>query len=68
MGKRKSEDLLQIMFENSGDAILWADVDTCIIINCNRSAEKMLGRPKKDIIGMHQTEIHPAGKKDYYSR
>lgn len=54
------------LFKNANDAILIADVKTGEIINCNKEAQALLGRPRKEIIGMHQSQLHPFQKKDYY--
>jgi len=47
------------VFEYARDAIFVADVKTGIILDCNKQAERLLGIPKKRIIGLHQTRIHP---------
>jgi PAS domain S-box-containing protein len=56
------------LFENANDAILIGDAKTGEIIDCNKEAEILLGRPKKEIIGMHQSQLHPFQKKDYYKK
>lgn len=55
----KSEEQLREQFDLARDAILVAEADTGIIIQCNRKAEELLGRTREDIIGMHQTQLHP---------
>lgn len=62
----ESEDRFRLLFENTRDAIFWADAETGVIINCNQSAAKLLERDKKDIIGQHQTMLHPPEKLDYF--
>ena len=54
------------LFENANDAIFVADVRTGIISDANKEAERLLGRPRRDIIGMHQSLLHPADKVQYY--
>ncbi|HLD35814.1 MAG TPA: PAS domain S-box protein [Planctomycetota bacterium] len=56
------------LFEHANDAILIADIKTGKMIDCNKEAENLLGRPKKEIIGMHQYQIHPLQKEDYYKK
>jgi len=63
---RRSEAQFRLLFENTRDAIFWANPDTGIIINCNKSAEEPLERPRDQIIGMHQAELHPPVKRDHY--
>jgi PAS domain S-box-containing protein len=63
---RKSEERFRLTFENAVDAIFWADPATGTIINCNKAAEALLQRPRKEIIGKHQTFIHPPEKASYY--
>ena len=61
MGKRVS-------IRNAKYAIVWADPKTGLIINCNRTAEALLERKKRDIIGSHQTTLHPPEKAEYYTK
>jgi len=63
---RQSEERFRLTFENAVDAIFWADPATGTIINCNKAAEELLQRPRKEIIGRHQTFIHPPEKASYY--
>ncbi len=56
------------LFEKANDAIFVGDAKTGVIIDCNKAAEVLLGRPRKEIIGMHQSQLHPLQKKDYYKK
>ena len=47
------------LFEKAADAIFIADIDTGIIVNANKQAEKLLGKSKNEIIGTHQQALHP---------
>lgn len=70
--KRTEEELREgwekyrILFEESNDAIFIADIETGSILDANRAAERLLGIPQKEIIGMHQAQLHPQGKVQYY--
>jgi len=64
---RESEEKFRLTFENAKDAIFWADTETGIIIECNKAAEALLEKKKKEIIGKHQTTIHPPQKRKYYT-
>jgi PAS domain S-box-containing protein len=43
------------------------EVETGIIINANKQAEKLLGIPLKSIIGTNQSKLYPSDKSDTYS-
>ena len=62
------KERLSLAFERAKDAIFWADTKTGILINCNKAAEKLLEKDREEIIGKHQTIIHPPQKVKYYSR
>jgi len=63
---QKSEALYKSLFDDARDAIFIADIETGLILNANRGAEKLLHQPKKEIIGLHQTQLHPPGDADNY--
>ena len=56
---RESEEKYRHLFENPNDAALLADVETGLLVETNRQGETLLGRPRHEIIGMHQSRIHP---------
>ncbi len=56
---QESEEKFRMAFEGASDAIFWADADSGTLINCNRAAERMLELPRGEIIGRHQTFLHP---------
>jgi PAS domain S-box-containing protein len=49
------------------DAIFWADPKTGLITNCNDAAETLLQKGRDEIIGQHQTTLHPPEKAKYYT-
>lgn len=57
---RHSEEKYRHLFENLNDAALLADVETGLLVETNRQAEALLGRTRDEIIGMHQSQIHPS--------
>ncbi len=65
---RESELKFKTIFENAGGAIFIADNKTGKILECNSQAEQMLGRPRAEIIGMHQSELHPQGEEKKYKQ
>ena len=65
---RESEAKYRHLFENLNDAALLADAVTGCILEANRQAEVLWGRRRDEIIGMHQSELHPPGQADEYQR
>ena len=63
---RECEDNYRHLFENLNDAVFLADVETGHILDANRQAETLTGRPRDELVGMHQSELHPPGKADEY--
>jgi len=63
---RAGEEKYRHLFENLNDAAFLADANTGRLLDANRQAEVLLGRPRDEIIGLHQTELHPPGTADQY--
>nr|MBP7089120.1 PAS domain S-box protein [Candidatus Omnitrophota bacterium] len=63
---KKNEQEFRLTFEYSKDAIFWADPKTGILLRCNKAAEKLLERNRKEIIGKQYTILHPPEKRNYY--
>ena len=63
----ESEEKCRLTFESAVDAIFWADPETGLITNCNRAAEDLLEKTRDEIIGQHQTILHPPATVEYYS-
>jgi two-component system, cell cycle sensor histidine kinase and response regulator CckA len=66
MRRRKAEmRLLEMsrytsaLFEEARDAVFVADPKTGVILDVNRAAEKLLKRPKSELVGLHQSKLHP---------
>ena len=64
---RESDNKFRLAFANAQDAIVWIDSETGDITNCNKAAEELLGKSKKEIIGQHHTMLYPEDKKDAYT-
>ena len=56
---QESEQKYRALFKNLNDAAFLADVETGRILDTNRRGEALLGRTREEIIGMHQSELHP---------
>jgi PAS domain S-box-containing protein len=65
---RDSEERFRLAFEDAADAILWADGTTGEIVRVNRAAERLFGCPREQLIGRHQTQLHPPEKREEYAR
>ncbi|MFA6468173.1 MAG: PAS domain S-box protein [Bacteroidota bacterium] len=55
----ESELRFRSLFENAKDAVFLTDTRTGTIIDVNAEAEKLLKRSRTEIIGKHQSFIHP---------
>jgi PAS domain S-box-containing protein len=64
---RQTEQKYRKLVESAGDAIITMDAETGIILEANQMAEKILGRPREEIIGLHQTEIQPQERPEQYT-
>ena len=56
---RESEQRHRKLFEEARDGIFVAEAETGVIIDCNRAAAELVGREKSELIGQHQTMLHP---------
>ncbi len=65
---KQSEQRYQKLFQHAGDAIFVADTKTGLVVDCNAKAEKLIGRPRQELIGMNRIDLHPPGKREYYRR
>jgi PAS domain S-box-containing protein len=58
---RQNEERYRKQFEEAIDAIFLADLGTGMLVDCNIAASKLVEREKSEIIGKHQSFLHPAG-------
>jgi PAS domain S-box-containing protein len=65
---RASEARYRHLFEELEDAAFVADAESGVIVDANRQAEALLGRPRSEIIGLHQSQLHPPEQADEYRR
>ena len=63
---RVSEENHRTLFDNANDAIFIADAKTGVILDVNKEAERLTGRSRRKIIGMHQSQLHPADQVEQY--
>ena len=63
---RKSEEQYRVLMETASDAIFAADGETGIIADANQKSAELLGIPKAQIIGLHQSQLHPPEDAEKY--
>jgi len=57
---RRAEEKYRTQFEGALDAIIVADAETGIIIDCNPAATRLVDREKSELIGKSHTILHPS--------
>jgi PAS domain S-box-containing protein len=62
----RSERKYRSLIDAAPDAVLVADAETGTVVETNAAAETLLDRPREDIIGMDQTDLHPDGEAERY--
>ncbi|MDA8131829.1 MAG: PAS domain S-box protein [Elusimicrobia bacterium] len=59
LAESQGKDVCRILFDGSPDAIFLADTETGVIIDANPAAERLTGRQRRELIGLHQSQLHP---------
>ncbi|MDD5255572.1 MAG: PAS domain S-box protein [Candidatus Omnitrophica bacterium] len=59
---RVSESKYRQLFEENNDAIFIADPVTRRLVDCNKKAETITGRTRKELLSMHADQLHPEDK------
>lgn len=54
-----SEQRFRILFEEGRDAVLISDARRGIVVDANHAAERLLGRPRSEIVGQHHSVFVP---------
>ena len=55
------------LIETAPDAIFVADTETGMILEANSKAAELLGIPADQIVGMHQSQLHPPEEAEQYA-
>jgi PAS domain S-box-containing protein len=63
---QESEERYRILFEEANDAIFIVDEATHVILEANKQAERLIDRPRQDIIGLHQSVFHRSVNEEWY--
>ncbi|MFC4552801.1 MULTISPECIES: PAS domain S-box protein [Halorussus] len=61
-----SRERYQRLVETAPNAIFIVDAETGTIIDTNEAAADLLDRPREEVVGMHQSELHPSEEADRY--
>ena len=56
---QQNEEKYKTLVETAPDAVFVADTETGVILDVNKKAEELLGMSSNEIIGLHQTQLHP---------
>lgn len=65
---QESEYRFRVLFEEAAGAILISDIETELIMQCNRFAEDLAGKPRSELINMHFSEVFPKDKAKEYAK
>ena len=63
---QESEQRYRSLFESASDAIFITDHGSGILTDCNVKACELLGMTREEIIGMHQSRLHPPEEAEAY--
>ena len=61
-------ELFRELFEHANDAILIADAATGKLIEVNERATELFGYTREEMKGMHQSQLHPAERREEYRK
>ncbi len=56
----ESERRFRLIFEHSSDAIVWMEADSTLIIDCNRAAEQLTGKDRRELLWKRREELFPS--------
>lgn len=62
----ESRDRYRALFESANAAIFIADAETGALLDANHDAELLMRRSRAELIGMHQSELHPKAELGRY--
>lgn len=63
---QESELRYRSLFESASDAIFIADHESGILTDCNVTACELLGMTREELVGMHQSRLHPPEDAEAY--
>lgn len=65
-GVNQNERRFRSLFEGAADAIIIANPDAGVVVDANDKACQLLRRSHEEILGMHQSELHPPSDVERY--
>lgn len=65
---KSSEKRFQSLIQSAQDSIFITEVETGVIIDANKKAEELTGRPIHEIIGLTHFDLYPDNKREEYAR
>jgi len=63
----QTKEWYRTLLDTAPDAVLVADAESGELLETNQAATKLLGRSRDEILGMHQTEVHPPENSEAYA-
>ncbi|MCR4303491.1 MAG: diguanylate cyclase, partial [Gallionella sp.] len=63
---REAAERRRLLMETANDAIFIADTESGILVECNKKASELIGLPPEQIVGLHQSELHPPEQAEQY--
>jgi len=63
---KESQERFRTIFESAAEAIFIAEIETGIIVDANHAASELINMPLNEIIGMHQSKLHPTDSIDTF--
>ena len=63
-----SEQKHRAVLETCSDAILIADAETGLVLEANDRAAELFGCRVADLVGLHQSELHPEAQRERFRR
>ncbi|WP_205522062.1 ATP-binding protein [Salinibacter ruber] len=63
---RRLREKYQGLLEGAPDAIFVASAESGQVVEANQAAASLLGAPAGEIVGRHQSELHPSGEAEKY--
>ncbi|MBV5313546.1 MAG: PAS domain S-box protein [Prolixibacteraceae bacterium] len=61
----ESEAKFRELFEKAADAIFIAEIGSGFIVDANEAASRLMLRPYNELVGIHQSQLHPPVKENY---
>lgn len=61
-----TKERYRTLIETAPDAIFLVNAETGVILDANDAAERLLGKDREEIIGRHQTDLHPSEEAERY--